>query len=76
MQYSAPVGKSTRTTWRTTAAEIAAALGIPGDPGCYFVLEDATGDDGGTPLADVDVVRWSPHQAGTYAEELAVPPGR
>ena len=66
------VAKSTRTTWRTTAAEIAAALGIPAEERGWFVLEDAELEISGS-FTEVDVVRWVPHVPFTYQDEMAHP---
>jgi hypothetical protein len=71
MRNSAPIGKSTRTTWRTDVREIAAALGIPVSPQQWVTIESAEDDGDSAPLAGfVDVVRWEPHQPATYQQEM------
>ena len=72
MQYGVPIAKSTRTTWRTTAREIADALGIPvKSPSQWVVLENAEGDGTDGAWVEIDIVRWEPHQPGTYQHEIA-----
>jgi hypothetical protein len=74
MRHSAPIAKATRTTWRVSVTEIAAALGLPADERCWFVLENAEDDGSSEPLSgDVDVVRWVPLPPHTYQDELAKP---
>ena len=75
MIYGVPIQKATRTTWRVTVAEIAAALGVPAGEHDWFVIEDAEGD-GIFAGGEVDLVRWSRHPPHTYQDELARPPAR
>ena len=52
-----PIAKTTRTTYRYKASEIALALGLDLSPQQWVVLEDGDGD--GLQLSDtVDVVIW------------------
>jgi hypothetical protein len=73
MRNSAPIGKSTRTTWRTDVREIAAALGIPVAPDQWIVIESGQMDEGLPLDGAVDIVRWERVQPSTYQHELATP---
>jgi hypothetical protein len=72
MRYRVPEAKSTRTTWRVSVAEIAAALGIPVSERQWVVIESAEDDGNSAPLhGEVDLVLWEHHQPSTYQHELA-----
>jgi hypothetical protein len=77
MNHSAPISKSTRTTWRTSAREIAEALGLPLTPQQWVTIEshEDYGDSVPVPLSGiVDVVRWERCEPSTYQHELATHP--
>jgi hypothetical protein len=71
MRNSAPIGKNTRTTWRTDVREVAEALGIPVSPQQWVTIESAEMDEALPLTGFVDIVRWEPHQPSTYQHELA-----
>jgi hypothetical protein len=68
MIHNAPIGKSTRTTWRANVREIAKALGIPITPSQWITIESAEDDGDSPPLTGhVDIVLWEHHQVASGA---------